>query len=76
MPQELAAVLEETAAHEAAAVAQAAAAERMRCIVRFTSLLQVRVGCVPRPRTRAPGGRAAAGRHVRGPGAASRSSAC
>lgn len=39
-------MLEETAAHEAAAVGEAVAAERMRCILRFTSLLQVRLAAV------------------------------
>lgn len=38
---ELASVLEDTAAHEAAAVAQAVAAERMQCIYRFAAFLQV-----------------------------------
>lgn len=37
---ELAAVVEEAARHEAAAVAQAAAAERTRCIFRFAAFLQ------------------------------------
>lgn len=36
-------MLDETAAHEAVAVSEAVAAERMRCILRFTSLLQVRL---------------------------------
>ena len=39
---ELASVLEDTAAHEAAAVAEAVAAERMNCIYRFAAFLQVR----------------------------------
>lgn len=39
--EELASVLEDTAAHEAAAVAQAVAAERLHCIYRFAAFLQV-----------------------------------
>lgn len=34
-------MLEETAAHEAAAVAEAVSAERMHCVVKLASFLQV-----------------------------------
>jgi hypothetical protein len=41
---ELAAVLEDTAAHEVAAVAQAVATERLNCVYRFAAFLQARGG--------------------------------